>query len=229
VLTNDGLSLRTLQKIAIKELAPVIRIMATIYRGLPLPGAIGTAKIKDQAGRWRDDYTVTSKVLREILYGRYLVNPKIVILTEEQLSLYYTKLNAIRNVKTKNGILRLLQGDVYCAERMVRFGMIQNDSCRRCFGTETIHHLLSECPYTKAVLALLAVNSEDIGDILGIELSKAELEIRSDIICYLVFRQHVMAPEILVKTTLEKFAKGIANYVKVEKEAKRLLIEIFGS
>ncbi len=124
-------------------------------------------------------------------------------------------------------MLRLLQGDVYCAERMYRFGMTQNDRCRRCFELETIQHLLSECQYTKAVLNMLRINANDVSEILGVSLGIAALEIRTDIINYLVFRQHVMAPDILVRTTLEKFAKGISNKQMVEREAKRLLYAIF--
>ncbi len=224
VLQNQGQSLRTIQKISIKELVSVIKEMATLYRTLPLPRVDNEnlTKLKDRLGRWRDDFTLTSKMLRENLNGKDLVYPKTVILTEEQLCQYYIKLNAIRNVKNKNGLLRLLQGDIYCAERMMRFGMTQNDRCRRCFEKETIQHLLSECQYTKAVLSLLKVNSEDVSKILGVDLNKAALEICSDIICYLIFRQQTLAPEILVRTTLEKFTKGLVNCSRVAREAQRL-------
>ncbi len=229
VIQHQRQSLRALLKICIKELVPVIKIMARLYRALPLPIFQNYAKLKDNLGSWKDDYTLSSKALREILYVKNMAYPKITILPDEQLKPYYAKLNTLSNIKNKTGILRLLQGDVYCSERMVRFGMTQNDRCRRCFEKETIHHLLYECPYTKEVLNLLVINSETVSNILGVELSKAALEIRSDIICYLVFRQHVMAPEILVRSTLEKFAKGLSSNLKVEREAKRLLAVAFGT
>jgi hypothetical protein len=74
---------------------------------------------------------------------------------------------------------------------------------------------------------MLRINANDVSEILGVSLGIAALEIRTDIINYLVFRQHVMAPDILVRTTLEKFAKGISNKQMVEREAKRLLYAIF--
>ncbi len=85
-----------------------------------------------------------------------------------------------------------------------------------------------ECSYTRAVYQLLQLDNSNIWDILGVDLTKEALEIRADFINYLVFRQGILSPEILVKTTLEKFAKGISNKPKVEKIAKRELIRLFG-
>ena len=83
-------------------------------------------------------------------------------------------------------------------------------------------------PFTKAVLTLLRVNQDDINDILGVRLNKGELEIRCDFVDYLVFRQYIVAPELLVKATLEKFANGLANKNSVGKAAKRLIGLIWG-
>jgi len=60
-------------------------------------------------------------------------------------------------------------------------------------------------------------------DIIGIDLSRAAFEIRCDFLGYLLFRQKAIAPDILVKITLEKFAKGITKSFAIEKEAKKLL------
>jgi hypothetical protein len=78
------------------------------------------------------------------------------------------------------------------------------------------------------VLTLLRVNQDDLNDILGVRLSKGEFEIRCEIIDYLIFRQHIISPEIFVKTTLEKFAKGLASKINVSKAASRLLTLIWG-
>jgi len=229
VMQNRGRALGTLLKISIKEIVPAITTMARLYRTDPLPDAESPEKIKDSMGRWRDNYKLSSKAIRDIFYEKSLVYPKTAIIAEEQVVPFYVKINCLSNIKNKTGMLRLLQGDVYCAERMYRFGMTQNDKCRRCFEVETIQHLLTECHYTNAVLRMLGVNTNSTGEVLGINLGKAALEIRADIINYLIFRQHVMAPEILIRTTLEKFAKGISYRMMVEKEAQRLMQVIFGT
>ncbi len=121
----------------------------------------------------------------------------------------------------------MLYGDVYCAERLVRFGLGDSDRCRRCFAKETIMHLLTECPFTLKVYSLLRINCDDIEDILGVNLNKAALEIRCDLIGYIVFRQHTMPPEVLVKTTLEKYVNGLVNNSKIINTAERLLRQAF--
>ncbi len=133
------------------------------------------------------------------------------------------------STSNKSRLLRLLYRDVYCAEKLVRFGMSDNEYCRRCFGKETITHLLMECTYTSAVYNFLQLGDSSIEEVLGVDLAKDALEIRVDFICYLVFRQNTLPPEILVRTTLEKFAKGMSAKPKVEKIAKRELLRIFGN
>ncbi len=89
-------------------------------------------------------------------------------------------------------------------------------------------HLLTECPYSKAIYEILGINGEDICEVLGVDLSYSMLEIRADILNYLMFRQHTMPPEVLVRATLEKYKKGLANKNRVTKAADRLLRLNFG-
>jgi hypothetical protein len=123
-------------------------------------------------------------------------------------------------------MLRLLYGDVYCAERTFRFGLSENDKCRRCFAIETINHLLLECPYTLEVYSQLGLTRLNLNDILGVYLNRAELEIRADFLGFIVFRQSSLAPNILVQTTLERYAKGLTDATGVCElaEAKLSLI-----
>jgi hypothetical protein len=132
-------------------------------------------------------------------------------MSESEKSLYFKKLSKIVSVVNRSRMLRLLYGDVYCAERTFRFGLSESNICRRCFEVETIIHLLRDCSYTRRVYSLLGLNTNDINDIIGIDLSRGELEIRADLIGYLVFRQHSMPPEILVQSTLERYARGLAS------------------
>ncbi len=139
---------------------------------------------------------------------------------------FYKKINKLVSITNKSRILRLLYGDVYCAERTFRFGLSESNLCRRCFATEMIMHLLTECPYTRRVYSLLGITTFDINEILGLYLKRGEFEIRADFLCYLVFRQHTMPPEILVQTTLEKYARGLTVYGGVDKTANAKIREM---
>ncbi len=221
--------INVLTRIAQRELLPVIKIITGLYRATPLPVGEYSNKIKDLQGRWADGNLLTSKKLRTIIFDKGIVNPKIALLDDETKASFYSKLNKLINIKNKSRMLRLLHGDVYCSERLMRFGLSDNDRCRRCFDKETIIHLLMDCPYTQSVYSLLRINSDDIQEVLGVDLSSAKLEIRCDIIDYLVFRQHTMQPEVLIKSTLEKYRKGLAIRNKIKKSAEQILRQLFGN
>ncbi len=231
VIRTQELNLPTLRKMLLKDLFPVINVIARYYRNIPIPNRMEMHqhKIKGLNGRWVDPAKISSKMLREILFGREMVNPKITLMENDEQLAYFSKLSKVVNVANKSKILRLLQGDVYCNDRLYRFGMTESDRCKRCFEKETISHLLSECMYTKAVYGILNINSDDVNEILGVHLGKAALEIRCDIISYIVFRQQSLLPETLVRTTLEKYAKGVVNRPGVQKVAKVKLRQIFGA
>ncbi len=176
-----------------------------------------------------DGHTLPSKKLRDLLYKRTFVEPKIVLLEDDIKRTYYYNLSKVVNIQNKSRMLRLLHRDVYCGEKLYRFGMSDSDQCRRCFGTETILHLLMDCPYSKTVYSILNVNAEDIEGVLGIGLARGELEIRCDLINNLVFRQQILAPAVLVRCTLEKYAKGMVEKGKSKKFAQAKLQLIFNA
>jgi hypothetical protein len=62
-----------------------------------------------------------------------------------------------------------------------------------------------------------------LGEVLGITLNRYELEIRSDVLSYLVFKQAMIQPNVLVRTTLEKYAKGLVKVGKIQHIAERQL------
>jgi len=145
-------------------------------------------------------------------------------LSDEEKAPYFKKLSKITNIANKSKMLRLLYGDVYCVERRYRFGLTESNLCRRCFEIESIHHLLMQYPYTCTVYSLLGINNRDINEIVGLYLSPGELEIRADILCYLLFRQHTMPPQTLVQITMEKYANGLTNRNGVTNIAARYQI-----
>jgi hypothetical protein len=144
--------------IAHKTLHNAIKIVNTLYRRAVVPDKIPGNKLKNGLGIWKDASQYNSKKLRGLLRAKSnMSNPKIIELEDEVMTQYYQKIGKISNVANKNRMLRLLQGDVYCGDRLVRFGMTESDRCRRCFEKETIIHLTLECPYTKLVLQKLGM------------------------------------------------------------------------
>jgi hypothetical protein len=83
--------------------------------------------------------------------------------------------------------------------------------------------LLTECPYSKAIYSLLDINCDSVSEVLGVNLNRNALEIRADILNYIVFRQKMIPPSILVRTTLEKYANGIVNRDMLIRTAQALL------
>jgi hypothetical protein len=172
-------------------------------------------KVRDKNGQWLEIKLLTSKKLREIVFeNNDIVKPKIAMMTEDQALTFYSKISKLLSIPNKTKMLRLAHGDVYTAERRVRFGLTESDTCRRCFQKETIHHLLRTCPYSLEVFKLIGINITDNtndNELLGVALSSSAFEVRADLLISLVFRLQVIPPEVLVKVTFEKYAKGLAN------------------
>ena len=59
--------------------------------------------------------------------------------------------NYCKNSKLRNIFFRLIHRDFFTYVRMKKYKMTETDSCPRCVGTETINHLLWECPHAKKI------------------------------------------------------------------------------
>ncbi len=114
-------------------------------------------------------------------------------------------------------------GDVYCGTRLYAFGLADSDRCIRCFEAETISHLLYECPYSKEVWGRLGLLPRSTAEIVNGQLSRAEFEIRAEIISNLVFRKKVLPPEILIRSVINSFANGLSQGKGVQDHAKMLI------
>jgi hypothetical protein len=214
---------RKLISIAHKNLTKIITIL---FRDQPthLPRLGTNIKIRDKSGAWLTATQMTSKKIREIFFlNDAIALPKITVMSNELIIPYYYKISKLLNVPNKSKMLRLLHGDVYTADRMVRFGMAETDMCRRCFSQETIMHLLTECPYSLEVYSLLGIEDYNCNEILGAKLGRAALEIRCDIVTYLLFRLHILPTDVLVHTTLEKYSKNLTKNVKITQIAEKML------
>ena len=134
----------------------------------------------------------------------------------------YSKVNAIKSIQTKNKILRLIHGDVYCGARLKKFSLSDDDTCHRCFAVETIQHLLLDCPYTKEVWTKLGMQPTSLGDIL-ISADKINTEILSHLLTEIVFRRKVLPPDVLIKTIYTSYSKGLCRNTKITERATFVL------
>jgi hypothetical protein len=127
----------------------------------------------------------------------------------------YNKLRKTSSIALRTKILRLIHGDVYCGTRLVRFGLSEIDTCIRCFGQETINHLLYQCPYSQTVWSILRIPAVNFASILHGELTESEFELRCAIIDMLVFRKSQIPPHIIIENIVNNYANGLSNKKKV--------------
>jgi len=222
-LADQSAAIRKLAKIADKNLEKGITVIGRLYQDGRRPNVNHEGKLYIGNSRWIDDTLVTSKQLREILFGHRKCSPKITIMDEQEKFRYFKNISKIVSTVNKSKMLRLLHGDVYCGERLFRFGLTDTNLCKRCFQVETIHHLLMECPYTQSVYSLLGIQGYDVNEILGVDLTPAALEIRADILGFLLFRQRSLPPEILISSTYDRYAKGLVDKIAVKRVAELAL------
>ena len=180
---------------------------------------------------------ITSKMLRHSLN---LINPNnefktVGKLTDEQVSNLGRQIKRLTNVKLKSVTLRLIHGDIYCATRMKKFGMVDSDSCERCGKEETIEHLILKCDYTKKIWdiisALTNIQHDTIKTIVGIDPfhDKTTLTINSEIVRQLLaITRPTIEPQIFVENTIKRLSiieKGITKYqtLKLLDRLKELL------
>ncbi len=225
VLEAQNVHINRLINISRPELKKVLTIMARANTVWTFSNP--NNKTRDNKGQWFE--TTTSKKLREILFEiNAIVKPKIAIMDDNQLLSFYKNVSKLQSIPNKTKMLRLVHGDVYTAERRARFGLADSDTCRRCFQKETIHHLLRECPYSLETFKLLGINitnNTTENELLGVDLSSSAFEVRADLLISLIFRLQVIPPEVLVKVTFEKYAKGLANKQNVKRYAERQLVQ----
>jgi hypothetical protein len=202
-----------LTRICHAEVRPHINKLGTLNG---LPGAHQVYEylphLYDHAGsRWIRPTALTTKRIREMVKDEKCLNvTKLLLLDVIDAKRLYAKLAKLKSIPNRTKMYRLIHGDVYCGSRTYRWGLTESDRCIRCFGEETIRHLLLECPYSKEVWECLGATCNTLEDIFDSTLSTGELELRAEIIAAIVFRKKVLLPEILVKTTINAFAKGLS-------------------
>ncbi len=167
-----------------------------------------------------------SRSIREILEPKKYLNvtKKLNITVDNSINIY-NKIAHIRSVQSKTKLLWLIHGDVYCGSRLKKFKLSDNDRCHRCFAEETIDHLLLECPYTVEIWHKLGLQPTSLADILN-RLDKVNIEIVSYLLNGLVFQKKVLPTEVMIRTTITSFSRGLCRNSKVTERAMNILRQV---
>jgi hypothetical protein len=216
VIRGDRNMLNLLSRVAERNLVRHLGQLKEIYRDAELPDHAQAIMIHNNIGKqWHRVEQMSSRQIRSITNMEVCItNTKLVNMDPQQAALLYRKIARLRSIANRTKLLRLLHGDVYCGSRLYRFGLSTNDRCIRCFGCETINHLLLECPYSKEVWSRIGITANGIGDILKENIKLGELEILAELISALVFRKQVLPPDMLIRTTIYKFKDGLSRQNK---------------
>jgi hypothetical protein len=170
-----------------------------------------------------------SRNIREMLEPRkYLNDTKQLHTTTDNARNIYSKIANIKSTQSKTKLLRLVHGDVYCGSRLKKFGLSDNDRCHRCFAEETISHLLLECPYTIDVWHKLGISPTSLNDLLTVA-AKADYEILSYFVSELVFRKKIVPPDVLIRTIITSFSKGLCRSNRITERATNILRQASGT
>jgi hypothetical protein len=100
---------------------------------------------------------ISSRDIRNVLDARKyksntLINIKLLPQVDKPTRLVsLATLSKITSVKHKNTMLRVLNGDIFCNERLLKFGLTVTDKCQRCGMKETSVHILQECKYVNYI------------------------------------------------------------------------------
>ena len=220
-LNNDSKTL--LSRIIKPELRSMLEIIDNLYAGMPVPDRNNHPTILDaNKNVWLRCSSLTSRHIRLLLKDTVVLNnTKLMTLTPIEATSYYKNVKKISSTQNRTKLMRLMHGDVYCGTRLKEFKLIEFDTCIRCFEKETIKHLLLECPYTQEVWATLGIDYSNTKNVIGIEESREELEVRADFLSSIVFRKGNLPPNTLINMTYLKFSKGLCKNNKVKELAQK--------
>ena len=139
-----------------------------------------------------------------------------------QLTRLGSLINKLTNVRLKTVMLRVMHGDIYCASRMKKFGMTDNDQCPRCLQEETTEHMILTCGYVKKIWDLISsltsIPHLTIKTILGLDPKhdKTTLTLNAEIIRQLMaIERPTIDPLVLVQNTIKRLTiveRGITKY-----------------
>jgi hypothetical protein len=218
VIQRNNDSKNMLRRILKPELKEMLNITDNIYAGMPIPDKISHETIFDvNKNRWLRCSNISSRQIRLLIKSTEIItNTKLTALTQDEATTFYKKINKLRSTQNKTKMLRLIHGDVYCGTRIKKYKLSDHDTCIRCFEKETIKHLLMECPYTQEIWSTLGVDYTQTNKVIGVGMTKEELEIQADLLSSIVFKKGILPPNILIELTYLKYSKGLCKNTKVK-------------
>jgi hypothetical protein len=175
----------------------------------------------DNSGyKWVNCAQLTSRQIRKSCYKTDLItNTKSGQFDPAEAAALYNKISKISSVALRTKILRLVHGDVFCGTKLVRSGLADFDTCIRCFETETINHLLHNCPYSQTVWNLLGINADSLTSILDSSITDHEFEFRCAIVDLICFRKALTPPNKVIENTVNSYARGLSKKKKITEYA----------
>jgi hypothetical protein len=205
-------------------------VYSTLETVLPLNGS--DTRETDSLGifcgdKFLDASKLSSKELRMYrTIDRPITTYKIGLdLNQRDCHSWLYNLNKLTSVRHKNTILKIVHGDVYTRDKLYRYGMIDNPTCSKCGGIETLIHKILECSYAMKVAKELIritnplrVNGIDytritLEDLIGVtEANYITLTLHAEVISRLLAIRddatYLIRPSILVKQSIEQTVKA---------------------
>jgi len=155
-------------------------------------------------------------------------------LTPAEAHTWLYNLNKLTSIRHRNVILKVAHADIYCKERMFRFGLIDSPNCARCNNLETIQHKLLECDYASRIVKELIEttnqlrinqlnpNEINIRNILDIaEPNETTLTVHAEVISSILWlkdsQNFLLRPRNFIRTSIEHLLRCEANTERKQK------------
>ena len=166
---------------------------------------------------------ISSKAIRESNKRASTQTPKLIKDPTQDKTEHLGKIIAsLTNSKLKSILLRCLHGDVYSKERMLRFGMIDDNFCTRCSEIETTGHMIFECQYVhmiwEKISKLTGIKPNSVNEVLGYDLNhdKITITIHAEILRRLLaIDRPDYNPDLLIKSALSNLyilERGVTKF-----------------
>jgi len=148
-----------------------------------------------------------------------------IVLTPTESKTWLHTLKKLTSVKHKSTLLRVAHGEIYCKERMFRFGLVDDPRCDHCGETETIEHKLFTCGrisslwielnrITNSMINILDPGVDEISRNLGafLNTNKIVLTVNAELIGNLMGNlQGDPQPRTFIKNMLKNIARKEGN------------------
>jgi len=193
-------------------------------------------------GNRRDLTKLSSKNIRLLRSDRIpICQYKVGLdLTVAEAHTWLYNVNRITSIRLRNTIFRTIHGDIFCKERLFRFGLVDSPLCARCNNVETLNHKILECDYARKIIKemITATNrlrisplnpdSYDIRSLLGVlESDETILTVHAEILSRIISlrdtQNYLLRPKSFVRTALEHLARSEPKLDR--KEAIKSLLE----